>query len=242
MANFVQKTGGYGLTTTLPSAIGATIICRAFNGDNLSPDGKRATLLDAMPKEAMRWVYDLANKEKAIALPGTYEGDPFQGGTLGMEQAGSLSVFNRNKANKDGSLHFKTQLFPKRKDGKRPSQLRGGTWNVGQQVKYPDQGWEFVKHITTRDAIIGFNAWGGEGSLVRPDVMNDDYFKDPNFRVFLENFENSMVHIVPANLNGFEYEAAYTQFGTPWYKGQVGFEDGLKTLNDEVQKTLDKQT
>ena len=72
--------------------------------------------------------------------------------------------------------------------------------------------------------------------------MNDDYFKDPNFRVFLENFENSMTHVVPANLNGFDFEAAYSKFGLPWYKGEVGFEDGLITLNTEVQKILDMPT
>jgi hypothetical protein len=27
--------------------------------------------------------------------------------------------------------------------------------------------------------------------------------------------------------------------GTPWYKGEVGFEDGLKVWNDECQRVLD---
>ena len=112
-------------------------------------------------------------------------------------------------------------------------------WNVGQQVKYPDHGWEFVKHITSRDAMLRFNVDGGEGALTRPDIMTDDYFNDPNFRVFLENFETSMVHVVPANLNGFDFEATFTKFGLPWYKGEVGFEDGLTTLNTELQKILD---
>jgi multiple sugar transport system substrate-binding protein len=239
VGKFIERTGGAGMTTTMPGAIAVTVLCRAFNADNLSADGKKSLLTDAGPKEAMKWVYDLATRERVIALPGTYQGDIFLNGTLGMEQAGSLSVFNRNKANKDGILKFKTQLFPKRRDGKRPSQLRGGTWNVGQSVKFPDHGWEFVKHITTRDAVLGFNVHGGEGALVRPDIMSDDYFKDPNFRVFLENFENSMSHVVPANLNGFDYEGAYTKFGLPFYKGEVGFEDGLITLNTEVQKILD---
>jgi ABC-type glycerol-3-phosphate transport system substrate-binding protein len=242
IGKFAERAGGAGMTTTLPGAIAVTVLCRAFNGDNLTPDGKKSVLLDAGQKEAMRWVYDLANRERVIALPGTYQGDIFLNGALGIEQAGSLSVFNRNKTGqvKDGSLKFKTQLFPKRRDGKRPSQLRGGTWNVSNISKYPDQGWEFVKHITTREAVIGLNIYGGEGALVRPDIMNDDYFKDPNFRVYLENFENTMLHVVPANLNGFDYEGAFSKFGLPWYKGEVGFEDGLITLNSEVQKVLDQ--
>jgi hypothetical protein len=44
---------------------------------------------------------------------------------------------------------------------------------------------------------------------------------------------------VPANFRGTEFENAFPTFGTPWYKGETGFEDGLITLNTEVQKILD---
>ena len=49
---FHQRTGGYGVRTTLPGAIGVTIICRAFNSDNLTPDGKKFTVhSDAKARE-----------------------------------------------------------------------------------------------------------------------------------------------------------------------------------------------
>jgi ABC-type glycerol-3-phosphate transport system substrate-binding protein len=227
----------------LPGAPGVTVMTRAFNGDSLSPDGKKSTLTDAAPKEGMKWVYDLAHKEKVIALPGKYEGSTMQlfvNGNLGVFQGGSLDVVNVNNLNKNGLLKFKAQLFPKRKDGKRPSQLRGGTWNLlGPGNKYPDQAWEFVKHITNHDGMLTFNTMAGQGALTRPDIMTDQYFQDPNFKVYLENFDNAMLHVVPANYRGFEFEAAFTDKGTPWYKGEVGFEDGLKAWNDECQRVLD---
>ncbi|MGH2350905.1 MAG: hypothetical protein ACRDJN_04750, partial [Chloroflexota bacterium] len=111
---------------------------------------------------------------------------------------------------------------------------------TGNDGTYPDPGWEFIKHITSREGKLTFNTIGGNGALVRPDIMDDEYFQDPNFRVYLENFERAMVHVVPANFRGTEYEKAYSQFGAPWYKGEVGFENGLRTLTDEVQKVLDK--
>ncbi|MBI3969847.1 MAG: extracellular solute-binding protein [Chloroflexi bacterium] len=240
VGKYAERAGGFGLRLALPGAAGVTILTRAFNADNLSADGKKSTLLDPAPKEAMRWAHDLANREKVVALPGTYQGNIFVSGALGIDQQGSLGVFNTNRDNKDGILKFKAQLFPKRKDGKRPSQLRGGTWNLAQQAKFPDHGWEFIKHITNREGALLFNTIGGNGALVRPDIMTDTYFQDANFKVFLENFENSMSHVVPANFRGTEFEAAFVEKGGPFYKGEVGFEDGLRTLNEEVQRVLDQ--
>ncbi|MBI3972055.1 MAG: extracellular solute-binding protein [Chloroflexi bacterium] len=240
VGKFVERNKGFGLRTTMPGAIAVTIWTRAFDSDNLSPDGKKSTLLAPRSRDAMRWIYDLANKERVVALPSTYEGDIWMNGLLGIDQAGSLGVFNVNKKNTDGALKFKAQLLPKRKDGKRPSQLRGGTWNINKVNKAPDASWEFVKHIASREGTLTFNTIGGNGALVRPDIMSDDYFKDPNFRVFLENFENTIPAIVPANYRGTEFEDAFGKFGTPWYKGEVGFEDGLTQWNTELQRILDQ--
>jgi ABC-type glycerol-3-phosphate transport system substrate-binding protein len=241
IGKFAERSGGFGLRTGLPGSAGVTIMTRAFNADNLTPDGKKSTLMDAAPKEALKWVHDLAHKEKVVALPGTYEGDPFVAGTLGIDHQGSLTVFNVNRANVNGLLKFKAQLFPKRKDGKRPSQLRGGTWNIlGPGNKYPDHAWEFIKHITSREGALLFNTDGGNQAQVRPDIMNDKYFQDPNFKVYLENFENTMVHVIPANLRGTEFEMAYNEKGPDWYLNKNGFENDLKVWNDEVQRVLDQ--
>lgn len=243
MGKFLERTGGVGMATSMPSAAGVTIWARAFDSDNLTADGKKSTMLDAKPKEAMKWVYDLANKERVVAIPGRLEGadqDNFLAGKIGIWQQGSLGVANVNKVNQGGNLKFKAVLFPKRKDGKRPSQLRGGTWNLLRGAKNADQGWEFIKHITNRDGALLFNTIGGNGALVRPDIMSDPFFQDPNFKVYLENFENTMLHVVPANYRGTEFEAAFGRMGTPWYKGEVGFEDGLTQWNTELQRILDQ--
>ena len=240
--NFMSRSQGFGLRTTMAGAAAVTIWTRGFDGDNLSADGKKSTLLEANPKAAMRWLYDLANKERVVMFadePGMNQQSSFVAGKMVFSQEGSLGVVNVNRANNGGLLKFKSQLLPKRKDGKRPSQLRGGTWNMNKTTKLPDHAWAFIQHITSRDAILKFNTIGGNTSFVRPDIMNDDFFKDPNFRVYLENFENVIPAIVPANYRGTEFEAAFGTFGTPWYRGEVGFEDGLTTLNTEVQKILD---
>ena len=50
---------------------------------------------------------------------------------------------------------------------------------------------------------------------MRPDIMTDQYFQDPNFKVYLENFENTMLHVVPANFRGQEFETGGPRRGHP---------------------------
>jgi len=45
--------------------------------------------------------------------------------------------------------------------------------------------------------------------------------------------------VVPANSRGVEYERAVLDGGTPWYRGEVGFEDGLRTWSQGIQQALD---
>ena len=138
---------------------------------------------------------------------------------------------------------FKSALFPKRTDGKRPSQLRGGTWQVGEPksgTKHPEEGYEFVKHLSSRFGSLTFNTVGRNGALVRPDIMDDPWFSDPRFRVFLENFNNSMLHVVPVNFRGADYEGAVSKSLRPWLRGEVGFENGLISAEEQVNIVLAK--
>ena len=250
---FHQRNGGFGIRTTLPGAAGVTIMCRAFNSDNLTQDGTKFIVhSDEKAREGMRWVYDLSNRERAMAVDAEHatrplpEGISFNGGKIAIQQAGSLSVFGAIRtveADDSPLFSFKSALFPKRTDGKRPSQLRGGTWQVGEPksgTKHPEEGYEFVKHLSSRFGSLTFNTVGRNGALVRPDIMDDPWFSDPRFRVFLENFNNSMLHVVPVNFRGADYEGAVSTSLRPWLRGEVGFENGLISAEEAVNIVLAK--
>ena len=234
---FHQRSGGFGIRTTMPGgAAGVTIMCRAFNSDNLSPDGAKFIVhSDAQGAggdcagyttsrtRSGRWRWTRTHASRPLP-----EGVSFNTGKVAIQQAGSLSVFGAIRTvEKDDSplFTFKSALFPKRTDGKRPSQLRGGTWQVGAPkagTKHPEEGYEFVKHLSSRFGSLTFNTVGRNGALVRPDIMDDPWFADPRFRVFLENFNNSMLHVVPVNFRGADYEGAVSKSLRPWLQGKVG--------------------
>ncbi len=49
-----------------------------------------------------------------------------------------------------------------------------------------------------------------------------------------------MLHIVPSNFRGQEFETTVNNSGLPWYKGEVGMDDGLRTWNEAIQRVLDQ--
>ena len=162
-------------------------------------------------------------------------------GKLGVLQGGSLNVFNMRKAIKDEkAVVVRLALFPKRKDGKRPSQLRGGTWNVGSKSKNPEAFWKFLQTLSSKDGILKFSTISGQGALVRPDVMDDKYFSHPGFRPFLENLLTAMPVVVPENGGGTDFEQTINQTWAETLLGKIDFEGGMKKLRESVNKVLEK--
>jgi ABC-type glycerol-3-phosphate transport system substrate-binding protein len=243
-----KKTGDqvdrYGINLSL-AAIGATIVARAYSSDILSADGTKAILTDPKTLPAMQWISDICTKDKIDSLPGSFQGGEaglFASGKLGIDMNGSLLVFQIDKAIKDPSLaKLKSVLFPKRPDGKRPCQLRGGTWNINSKSPHPTEAWQFVKQLSSHDGILTMNTVGNEGALVRPDVLEDKYFTaNPNFMIFKENLANAILAIVPANARGTEYETTFAQSLGELYLGKSDFNTALQHVQAAVQAVLDK--
>ena len=93
---------------------------------------------------------------------------------------------------------------------------------------------------SSRFGSLTFNTIGRNGALVRPDIMDNPWFADPNFRVYLETFDESMAHVVPANFRGAEYEFAVSDTLRPWMQGKEGFENGLIKTEEKVNAILAK--
>lgn len=234
----LRPSGGFGLQM-FTNGYMMEILGRAFDGDDVSADGKRCIIFEQPQREGYRWLYDLSNKEGALQLPSRAEGNLCFGGNVAIYQEGSRKVFEYDKLAKDTDRTIKAILFPKRKDGKRPSQVRVGTWNTGTKSANPEHGWAFIKHLSTREALIKFNELVPSSSLVRPDVVEAPFFAHPNWQVFLATSDKAMPQSVLHNNRGDEFENAYRAALLPWLAGEVGFEDGLRTMRDNLQRVLD---
>jgi ABC-type glycerol-3-phosphate transport system substrate-binding protein len=241
-----KKGERFGLNLNYAEA-GMVGLTRAFNGDLIDVEGKKSLLAtDKGAQDALRWAYKLAVEEKILPRPADMADamGALKAGKLSMMHSGSLDVRNFKKAATDPAKLQATQcLFPMRKDGKPPSQIRGGTWNILKTTKYAPQAFQFLKHITSLEGAVGFNLVGGQGALVRPDVLQELIKKDPVHEWFVPDLQDGILANAPANSRGREYNDAVANWGVKMMdpNENIPFEKGLQDLHDNIQKVLDME-
>ncbi len=164
-----------------------TVLCRIWNSFLINEEGTKSLLLDdPNAQTAMRWLYDLAVVDNVLPAPGAVENMPSaqNEGKISMMWTGSLDVRNMKRNVQDPAIAEAWQiLFPTREDGRFPSQLRGGTWNLLNGTPHPTEGYEFLKHITSTEGCFSFNLVAGQGAFVRPDVMQQLIEDDSDTRM-----------------------------------------------------------
>jgi ABC-type glycerol-3-phosphate transport system substrate-binding protein len=228
--------------------IALVTLTRAFGGDLINADGTKCMLLEDKSMEAMRWAYKLAVEDKVLPAPGTIEnlGAAQVEGKLTMDWGGSLTVRNYDKAIRAGNVdpavaEVSQILLPALPNGKFPSQLRGGTWNIRQGTEHADVALQFLQHIAGAEGSVSFNLVSGNFAAVRPDTVQALIADNPIHEWFLGSLENGMPAHAPANSRGREFTDAVQQYTDLLLDPNqpVAFEEGLQTLNDQIQAVLD---
>jgi ABC-type glycerol-3-phosphate transport system substrate-binding protein len=220
------------------------VLCRAFGGDLIDVEGKKSLLLDSPEaQEGLRWLYTMAVEEKILPAQGDFAAAQLEG-RITMNWGGSLNVRNFKRDIKDETIAKAHQgLFPTDANGKFPSQIRGGTWNILRESAHPQEAFAFLKHITNTDGCYSFNLVAGQGAFVRPDVVQKLIEQDPVHEWFIPNLENGIPAHAPANSRGREYTDACAQYLTLLLDPNqpVPFEQGLQDLHDNIQQVLDME-
>ncbi len=235
----------FGLATAYDEGHLVTLT-RAFNGDLIDAEGKKSLLMENNAQDALRWMYKLAVEDQILPAPGDIENAAAAQleGRISMFWGGSLNTRNFKRDIKDEKIAKAHQgLLPTDANGKFPSQIHGGTWNILNGTAYPQESYQFLKHITDKDGCVGFNLVAGQGAFVRPDVVQELIAKDAVHEWFIPNLENGILAHAPANSRGKEFTDACVQWATILFdpKAPVEFEKGLQDLHDNIQKVLDQE-
>ncbi len=227
---------------------GFTVMARWFGGDLINPEGTKCTFQDDdKALKGLKLCYELVVEKKLAPLPGALGQNvsnetALAEGRLAMYHGGSLNAVNAQNAIKDNTkAKVNVILFPKRDDGKVPAQIRGGAWQIHKTSKLPAIAYEFAKELSSKDGCLGFNMFGGNTALVRPDVLPLLRVQKPLYKNFENNLMNGMVINAPANSRGREFTDAIAQNGTKLMDPiqPMPFEQGIEEMAVEVQKVLD---
>ena len=241
-----EDAGRYGLARSNSEA-GLVTLTRAFGGFLINEDGTKCMILeDEGSRAALQWAYKLAVEDNVLPSPDDIGGS-FPSAQLAnkltMNWGGSLNVRNFDRDIEDESQARAWQiLLPTREDGRFPSQIRGGTWNILKDTEHPEESFQFLKHIAGKDGSFGFNKVGGNFAAVRPDVVALLIEDNPIHEWFISSLENGIPAHAPANSRGREYTDAVAQWSSLLFDPNqpVEFEQGLQDLHDNIQKVLDQ--
>ncbi|RLT44967.1 MAG: extracellular solute-binding protein [Chloroflexi bacterium] len=223
-------------------------LTRAFGGDLISEDGTKCLLLEDKSVEALRWAYKMAVEDKVLPAPGVVENvaSAQVEGKVTMNWGGSLNVRNYDRditaAGADPAVAEVWQiLLPTLPDGRFPSQLRGGTWNIRQGTEHADVAYNFLLHIAGAEGSLSFNTVSGNFAAVRPDTFQELIALNPIHEWFKSSLENGIPAHAPANSRGREFTDAVVQYTDLLLDPNqpIAFEEGLQQLNDQIQAVLD---
>ncbi len=243
-----EDAGEYGFFINHSEA-GLVTLCRTFNSSFISEDGTTCMILDdENARNAMRWAYDLTVEERLLPVGedmGATAPSAMNAGRLASNWGGSLNVRNYKRDLESGTAeapgeHWQA-LLPVREDGRFPSQIRGGTWNVHADSAHPDVAYQFLKHIAGFEGSVGFNLVASNFAMTRPDVVERLVEEDEVHEWFLSSLENGIPAYAPPNSRGSEYTTAINQWTAilmDW-RDPVDFDQGLADLHAEVQAVLD---
>lgn len=235
----------FGLATPFGES-NTAVLCRIWNSSLINEDGTQCMIADdSNAQAALRWLYDLTVVDKVVPAPGDVQNTAAAQleGKITMNWGGSLNARNFDRDIEDDSIAVAWQgLFPTREDGRYPSQIRGGTWNMNAGTEHPQEVYEFLKHITSFDGSLSFNLVAGQGALVRADVLDELVAQNPIHQWFIPNLENGIPAHAPANSRGREYTDAVGQRLQLLLDANnpIPFEEGVMNLHNAIQEVLDK--
>jgi len=223
-------------------------LTRAFGGDLINEDGTQSMLLEDKSVEALRWAYKLAVEDNVLPAPGVVENvaSAQVEGKVTMNWGGSLNVRNFDRDITAGGVDPSVAevwqiLLPTLPDGRFPSQIRGGTWNIRQGTEHADVAYKFLLHIAGAEGSLSFNTVSGNFAAVRPDTFQELIALNPIHEWFTSSLENGIAAHAPANSRGREFTDVVTQYTDLLLDPNqpVPFEEGLQNLHDNVQAVID---
>jgi multiple sugar transport system substrate-binding protein len=213
---------------------------RAFGGELISEDGKKAQFNSPQVRQFWNWIYDL-HATHGVAPPpsaGTVN-EVFLAGNAAMVVSGGYLTYAFSRK---PDLDFGSTGMPKGPAGVRGSMTMGDAYTIPNGSKQKDTAWDLVKWMTNKDAGIiqcGIGLCGARPDVIdAPDVKTMTMGKQGLFNKLVAE---GLPFRGPANLRQVEINDVSRQVMGPLVNSGTRPDDAfLSAANVAVQAVLDK--
>ncbi|MCC6628373.1 MAG: sugar ABC transporter substrate-binding protein [Chloroflexi bacterium] len=217
-------------------------VVRTFGGELLPEGGKKFALTtDPKAVEAMRWLVDLRVKHKAAPNRAETEGLDFVAGRVGMAAVGVQSIVTLQKQIGD-KFKWDVVLAPKGPTGLRGYEAFVTIYSMGSKTAAPKEAYDLLKFMTNKDtASYAFLEQGQPPARVSvwqsPEAAKINTIWG-RAAAWMTDGKNQGPFPMPDNLRFSEFQDKWANLSTPLVYGEVGFDEGMKKLQDECSAIM----
>ncbi|MEZ4865145.1 MAG: extracellular solute-binding protein [Caldilineaceae bacterium] len=217
-------------------------LARCYGGDILSEDGRNFTFnTDPKSVEACQWIVDLRTKLNAAPMREESQGIQFAAGNLYTSTLGTYAVRSLEETIAD-KFEWEIVLHPTGPDGVRGYQGFIECFSVYAKSKNPDLAFDLIVKETSTDVGVRSVLESSNQPTARKSVWESPELADlhPIFKRALDWMASyNGPFPMPYNLRFQELQDTWANTSTELFYGEVGFEEGMQTVQDECQAIID---
>jgi multiple sugar transport system substrate-binding protein len=214
---------------------------RAMGGDVLDKDWKRFTLDQPVATTAVQWVADLAVKQR-VAPPYGDTTQTFVQSRVAMT-TDIYPFISTVQTQGQGQISFDVAPLPKGPRG-RVNRNVAGTYPLLNGAKNPEVGWEWLKFLVTKEAMLLLAGSGVIIPALREAAQAPEFVSPPapapvlNRKVFLDALENDVQVSEPLLPASAEIEALIKTTLEPVWKGETDARSALQPIAQQVNSLI----
>jgi multiple sugar transport system substrate-binding protein len=214
-------------------------LTRSYGAEILSEDGKTFTFASE-PKvmEAMRWEVDLRAKHKAAPLREESQGIAFPSGQIALLATGNYDILAQSKTVGD-KFKWDVVLGPKGPNGLRGYEVFLVMFSLYAKTKVPKEAYDLLKYESSKEtAMYAFLEQGQPPARISvwssPEAQKMNSYWG-RAATWLTSGKDKGVFPLPYNLRFQEFQDKWANLSTPVFYGEVGFDEGVKKIQEECQ-------
>lgn len=220
-------------------------LSRSYGSELIGEDGTRFNF-NVTPEciEAAKWVWSLRNELSCAPSLAEAEGLAFTAGTLATSTFGLYAVRDLQQTIAD-KFEYDLVLHPTGPDGTRGYNAFVSIFSAFSNTKHPDEAFDLIKYLLRTESGIWTVLNPPSYPIPRKTVWTDPKVLPELHPIFQRAYDMMSDTAIPGpfampkNVRFQEFQDNWANTIPDLFYGDVGFEEGMQTVQDACQEILD---